>query len=345
MQQNSNQRIVYLDLLRVLATFAVIFQHVSSVEFQNFFALSNNWYFAAVGNSLVRWCVPMFVMISGALFLNPSRDVSYSEILRIRIPRLFIAYVFWTFVYVLIRFAYLGFDGFTVHLFIQRLLNSHFHLWFLPMLMGVYLLIPILRKITQDEKMMHYALVIWVVYIFISFLQYAVGFQVMGHFLSLFKMNIILGYSGYFVFGYYLSKQFFSKRQRVWIYIIGVAGALITIIGTLYFSISRGEGIELFFNNLSVQVAAMAMALFVLFKEKTQKCRKAVLRFVDFARKDLFGIYLTHALWIIVVNTESIRHCCSVLISMPLITIIIFILSLFTTKLMRKIPYLRKVFE
>ena len=345
MQQDSNQRIVYLDLLRVLAIFAMIFQHVSSVEFLDYFALSKNWYIAAVGNSLVRWCVPVFVMISGALFLNPCRSVSYSEILKIRIPRLLIAYVFWTFFYVLIRFAYLGFDSFTLQLFIRRLLNSHFHLWFLPMMMGVYLLIPILRKITQDKKMMHYALAIWVVFVFVSFLQSALGFSVLGHFFSLFKMNIVMGYSGYFILGYFLSKHSFSKRQRVWVFIMGIVGALITISATLYFSILDGEGNEFFFNNLSIQVGAMATAVFVLLKDKARKCGKAVLRFVDFVKKDLFGVYLTHALWIIAINTEPIRHCCSEIITLPLITIVIFVLSLFTTKLLRMIPYLRKVVE
>ena len=96
---------------------------------------------------------------------------------------------------------------------------------------------------------------------------------------------------------------------------------------------------------LNVLVAAMALAVFVFVKEKTPKNGKVISRVVDFVRKDLFGIYLTHALWLPVVNTDTIRHCCSEIITLPVISIVVFILSLFTTKLIRIIPYLRKVVE
>ena len=95
MKQDPNQRVFYLDLLRVFATFAVIFLHVCGSELLAA-SPSRNWYIEVAGSGLVRWCVPVFVMISGALFLVPSRKVTYREILTIRLSRLLIAYVFWT---------------------------------------------------------------------------------------------------------------------------------------------------------------------------------------------------------------------------------------------------------
>ena len=345
MQQNPNQRVVYLDLLRVLATFAVIFLHVSAAEFLDFH-FSKDWYVSLVGDSLVRWCVPVFVMISGALFLRPERNVTYREILRLRVPRLLVAYIFWTVVFVMYGFFMTGFYGFSVkHLIRRSILGSHFHLWFLPMLMGVYLLIPILRKIAQDRKLLRYALVIWMVYIFVGFFQFSEAFKLMKHFYSLFTMNTIVGFAGYFLLGYYLSTHSFSRRQRIWIYLFGICGALVTVFGTYFISTSTGEANGRYFSNLSVQVMAMGTTLFVLIKQLAPKCGNVLLRLNDFVRKDLFGVYLTHALWLPVVNTEAFRHCCSEIITLPLITIIVFILSLFTTKLIRLIPYLRKVVE
>ncbi len=90
----STSRILYLDLLRLLATFGVIFLHVFATGF-NGPIQHHDWYVALVGNSLVRWSVPIFVMISGTLFLNPDKEVSLRSILTKRIPRLLIAYVFW----------------------------------------------------------------------------------------------------------------------------------------------------------------------------------------------------------------------------------------------------------
>lgn len=345
MQQSFNQRILYLDLLRILATFAVIFLHVCSSE--DFFVLSSssNWYITLVDDSLVRWCVPAFVMISGALFLDPNRNITYREILTKRVSRLLIAYIFWTCLYVFNGYFYSGFEGFTISRFLKRSAHSTAHLWFLPMLMGVYFLIPIMRTITRDRKLMKYTLFVWIMFVFISFLQCIELFKELKHFYWLFNMNIIIGFSGYFILGFFLSQQSFSKGQRIWVYIMGVTGALVTIFGTIFMSMSKGYGDELFFDNFSVQVVAMAVSLFVLCKEFAPKTGIVVQRIVGFVRKDLFGIYLIHALWLDFVNTQAIRHCCSVGITLPLITLVVFILSLFTTKLIRMIPYLRKVVE
>ena len=345
MQQNSSTRIVYLDLLRVLATFAVILLHVAASEFYASF-LSINWSVSTVYNSIVRWSVPVFVMISGVLFLNPHKEITYKDILKKRVPRLLLAYVFWVLFYVLYGFILTNFEGFSVLHFIRRtIVSPRVHLWFLPMLMGVYLLIPILRKIAQDIKLLRYALAIWIVFVFVSFFQFAKTFELMTQFYPLFNMNIVLGYSGYFLLGHFLSRNVFSKRQRIWIYLLGIAGALVTIFGTLYISVSNGEANKCYLNNLSLQVVAMAVALFVLVKELAPKCGTFTLKFVDFVRKDLFGIYLTHLLWFPIINTEAFRHCCSEIVTLPLITIIVFLLSLFTTKLIRLIPILRKVVE
>ena len=347
MQNKSNQRIAYLDILRVVATFAVILLHVASVDFRSF-SLSWDWYISTIGDSITRWCVPVFVMISGALFLDPNKEITYKEVLKKRVPRLLLAYVFWTVLYVLYGFLLDDFEGFTLKQLVRRsFVSPHFHLWFLPMLMGVYLLIPILRRIAQDNKLLRYALIIWIVFDFISFFQYVAGgdFKAIKHFYSLFTMNSIVGFSGYYLLGYFLSKHEFAKRQRIWIYLIGMIGALVVINGSIQLSVSMGEAKERYFANMSLQVVSMATAIFVLVKELAFKCGIRRMKFIDFVRKDLFGVYLTHALWLPVVNTETIRHCCSEIVTLPLITIIVFVLSLFTTKLIRLVPVLRKVVE
>ena len=112
-------------------------------------------------------------------------------------------------------------------------------------------------------------------------------------------------------------------------------------------SIKKGEADGRFFANLSIQVAAMSVALFVLVKEIAPKCGKTMLKMIGWIRKDLFGVYLTHLFWleIVGINNFAFRHYCSEIITMPLIAIVVFILSLLTTKLIRLIPFLRKVVE
>ena len=332
-EQRANQRIIYYDLLRIVAIFFVVFRHVFSIEFDKT-PLSKAWCIANAYNSLVPRAVPIFVMISGALLLIPSKKITYREILTVRIPRLLIAYVFWTIVYYFV-FWYQG------EFSLRGLLLSHFHLWFLPMLMGVYLLIPFLRNIAKDNKMMRYALCIWLVFILIRFFRFITAIQLFAHFYSLLDMNIVVGFSGYFLLGYFISQHVFSKKQRIWIYLLGIGATLATFFGSYFYYDSKCE----FFSNFGIQAISMSVALFVLLKELAPRCRTTVLKFIDFIRKDLFGIYLTHALWLPVINTETIRHCCSEIITLPMIAIVVFLLSLITTKLIRLIPGLRKVVE
>lgn len=341
MQQKPEQRVVYLDLLRILATLAVIYLHVVSDEFHDF-SFSWNWYCALTTDSLVRWCVPVFVMISGALFLDQRKSVSYTDILTKYVYRLLFVYVFWTIVYFLLIDNR---EGFSLMQSLKRLLQSHFHLWFLPMLAGVYLLIPLMRKIVLDRKLLFYILVIWAVYVHYSFYPFTAAYKLVDHFSSLFTMNMVIGFCGYFMLGYYLSQHDFRNKQKVLVYVVGIIAFLFTIGGSYYFSRRYGEGNERCFSYLSLHVAAAAVFVFVLVKGIAPKCGTLILRFVEFVRKDLFGIYLIHALWLPVINTYPIRHCCNVLVTMPIISIVIFILSLIATKLIRQIPVLRQVVE
>ena len=348
MQQTSSQRVVYLDLLRLLATFAVILLHVATSEF-SVYASNGDWYVAVVEDSLTRWCVPVFVMISGALFLNPERQMGYRIIFTKYVSRLLIAYVFWTAVYLVwALYFYFDFHVLNNERFSLRktlLAPFNYHLWFLPMLMGIYLLIPVFRKVAQDKKLLQYALMLWLIYILLSFFQFVEGFRLAKYIYQLFSKNNIIGFSGYFLLGYYLSQQSFSKGQKTGIYLCGVLGLLVAIVGTLHISITTGEAEERYFDNLSLQVVAMSAAVFMLVKQLAPRCGKGILKCVEWIRKDLFGIYLTHVIWINVINTESFRHCCSGVITLPLITLMVFLLSLLTTKLIRLVPVLRKVVE
>lgn len=345
MQQTSSQRVVYLDLLRLLATFAVIFLHVATSEF-SVFPIRTDWYISMAYDSLTRWCVPVFVMISGALFLNLDKAISYRSLFKRYIPRLLIAYVFWTiFFFFWALYYYFDFNWNKVSMAAVLQAPFNFHLWFLPMLMGVYLLIPLLRKVAQDKKLMQYVLAIWLVYILFGFLQFVEVFKMAKYFYPLFSKNDIVGFSGYFLLGYCISQQSFPKRKRIIVYLLGALALAVIIVGTICLSMRSDEGEERYFAYLSPQVVVMSMAVFVLVKELAPKCGKVVTKGLEWVRKDLFGVYLTHLIWLNVINTETMRHCCSGAITLPLITLIVFLLSLLTTKLIRLIPFVRKVVE
>lgn len=84
------KRLEFSDLLRALGTIAVIFVHASGDVLYNIskgetFINSNllfNWLSCNFFNSVTRWAVPVFVMISGSMLLNPDKDESVTLFLR-----------------------------------------------------------------------------------------------------------------------------------------------------------------------------------------------------------------------------------------------------------------------
>ncbi len=77
LQPNSDRQIdrtVYFDYLRVVAILAVVFLHVSDSNWYTTDVNGLQWQTFNFFNGITRWGVPVFVMISGSLFLN--REVS-----------------------------------------------------------------------------------------------------------------------------------------------------------------------------------------------------------------------------------------------------------------------------
>lgn len=337
-ETNKSSRVPWLDVLRIVATFAVIMLHVSSLALYSK-NMDYGWYVSVVYDSMVRWAVPVFVMISGSLFLKPEKEVGVRQILRKYIPRLLTAYAFWWMSYSLMRACY---DTAVTGVFTFKMgyFLPHFHLWFLPMLAGVYLLIPFLRIIAEDEFLMKYGLTLWGVWMLFSF-------KLLPEFpqwSKLFVMNQVVGFAGYFLFGRWLSTRVFEKKHCRVVYGAGAVAFGVTIAGMISVNKSIGGGNTDFMNTLTPWVAAMSTAVFMVVKENARNAGRAR-HIVSYVRKDLFGIYLTHGIWLMLLNVPTLRGLCNIAITIPVLTMVIFLLSLYTTKLIRKIPFMHRVVE
>ncbi|MBR4445084.1 MAG: acyltransferase family protein [Solobacterium sp.] len=89
------------DVLRVAATIAVILLHVSAQNWHSTDIHSFEWCVFTIYDGLVRWGVPIFTMISGAIFLN--RDIPIKKIYTKHILRIITAFIFWSAIYALVN--------------------------------------------------------------------------------------------------------------------------------------------------------------------------------------------------------------------------------------------------
>ena len=162
MEQTQPQRIAYFDVLRILATFAVIVLHLSAQHWADTDVYSRAWQAFNLYDSAVRWAVPVFVMISGALFLSGSQSIGH--ILKKNVSRLVTAFIFWSALYAVFM---VNFEGCPTNLILQQFLNGHYHMWFLFMIVGLYLIVPFLRPIVRDEKLLRYFLLLTLIFTFL----------------------------------------------------------------------------------------------------------------------------------------------------------------------------------
>lgn len=342
MEKKEIKRIEYLDLLRIISVFFVIIIHAPAPG-QYWFTLDVDgvlWRILNFYDSISRWSVPMFVMISGALIL--SKEYSIKKIYK-KILKLIIAFLCWALIYAI------AFDkNSNAIIFIKSILTGYYHMWFLIMIIGLYMLVPILKKITESEQLTKYFLIV-------SFTLTTILPQIANH-LALIDNNytdaiskaiisnlgnfkLFLGYTGYFVLGYYLKNTEITKKWRYIIYGLGIIGYLETILLTNLVSNISGKATETYYEFFALNVALEALGIFVFAKYhfKTNK----VLQYLSTL---CLGIYLSH--FVILYKLDSIWNInimsFNPIISVPSISALVFAISLLVSVIISKIPILKK---
>ncbi len=196
---NGRKRIFYLDFIRALAIILVILAHVTRAFFQNLPKGSFSMHFVAPFIDFGVLGVPLFLMISGALLLN--RDYELGDFLKRRYIRVLVPFLFWAIIFPVSRMLFEGQPA-TVTNFISLYFDKDF--WFVWMILGVYLFIPIINSFIKEYGMkgVEYFLLIWAAVMFLNNIGQYPFHQL--------ELSYFAGYLGYFVLGYYLANKKFS---------------------------------------------------------------------------------------------------------------------------------------
>lgn len=346
MKTDSSERILYLDVIRVVAVFCVIIIHVVAQIWNAVPIDSVEFDILNVYDSIVRWSVPAYVMISGALFLNKKRDIKviYSK----NILRMVIAFLVWSTIYALVTCR--GIDLYTL---IITILGGHFHMWFILMLIGLYMMLPILQQISSDLRIVRYILVL--AFIFNSILpwliksMYYFGNQPIISFANVLNsdfifmnVSVVAGYIGYFFAGYYISNIEIKKSVRYIIYILGIVGFVMTFFLTKWYCNSIGIASVEYYSDSAPNVCLSTIAMFVLFKYSFRNLKEN--KVTSYLGKASFGAYLVHAL--IIYGAEKCLTLTGIsfspVASVPFVAVITWILSFAIASILLKIPVVNK---
>jgi len=350
-----SDRVVYLDILRIVATFAVIILHTAASKWYETPVNTFNWQVFNIYDSLVRWCVPIFLMISGVFFLDNTKNISRVNIYRKYIKRIVIALIFWGTMYGLISLLSKSlinneqirlFD--IANIFVKLFFGPPwYHLWFLYLIIVIYMLTPLFRVFISNSKKddIEYLIILFGLFGLLLPAINSVLTKINPRFNISFSIGELTGYIGYFFAGYYFHKYEISKRAKILIYIMGILSAFITIIITAKWSLMTGEPQEFLYGYLLPTTMFEAYALFLLFKERLSsiKFSKRIENNLSIISDCTFGIYLVHDFVnqlysLLNISTTTLNP----VIMIPTMSVITFIISFIITIIIKQIPYINK---
>ncbi|MCL1887337.1 MAG: acyltransferase family protein, partial [Kiritimatiellaeota bacterium] len=233
-------RIPYLDVARVVAVASMVLLHAAMNKVLTLPVASSGWRAGNVYDSMARFCVPLFLMISGALFLRPGKEIPLGRLYGRHILRIATAFVFWSVAYALFatwwRARFYGESSGALG-FLNLCVQGHHHLWFLHVIAGLYMIVPFLKKITADKRLAEYFLLLALVFAVViptlagSLPALALPLQTVAPNVDFaaaapknMQLYFVLGYPFYFVAGVYLHQHTLPPWARRAVYALGAAG-------------------------------------------------------------------------------------------------------------------------
>jgi surface polysaccharide O-acyltransferase-like enzyme len=338
---------VWADVIRIFAIYSVLFIHSSGFLPQQSASTIREWILPLCGFI----GVPLFVMLSGALLLG--KKESYYVFFTKRCTRLLLPWVFWTMVYVLIDYYTNSKQLHSINDWI-RYYHSQFlsRFWFLPMIFGLYLLVPVLnpllRSVKQNETT--YALLFW--FFAFSFLPAIQELARMHIALDSSLLRQVLQHSGLFVLGYLLTRgERKVKTIRFW-FIILFVGMTGTYFGVSVTSLLGNTDHSFFFTLFSPNMLLIIVAIFMLFYTFFQSRQKSMNQqmkiFLVEMSSATFGIYLSHELVTRVFvyyfpEADIYLQTISPLLAVSIRAMFIFLCSFIIIASLRRIPLLKYI--
>lgn len=300
----------------------------------------------------------LFFMISGAL-LMPVKG-SWSEFIRRRVTKVFVPFVIWTLIYAVSYYSDGWINDYTLAMQIRwSWLSFNFWPgWFIPTLMSLYLIMPILSPwiATATRKQFHYVLILWLLSSVLPYLQPIAGFD-----LRYTPLTLMLNAVPYAIIGYYLTcyrnrqpllpsyvvqepvegltmSEARRKTRRIRLVVMY---AMMIVAGVVLPFVLRDAFEQVDVRSISHEWTAtpgVVLSIFyfsLLVRVKT--LGTVVDKVVNFVSRHSFGIYLSHSLFLTVLFP---RYVPEIMDSTILLFIMVFASSLALTYLLRKIPFL-----
>ena len=339
---------IHYDLLRIAAAFSVVMLHSAAQFWYTLDIRSTEWIITNSYNAVFRFGVPIFVMISGAMFLDKNYTLNIKRLYKHNIFRMIVLYAVWSCIYGLYDCRNFDFAAVGIKEIIRELLYGRYHLWFIPMIVGIYMLLPILKSWIEhtDKKSIEYFLLLFLIWkIGKETTQALIITDEVHYVLDLVKLELVCSYVGYFVWGYYLAHVGIGAKLRKIIYGLVIPATAMNIVLGNALSWRAGEPVGDIFDSFGIFTFIIVTAIFLFTLEKGSKSNfsEKTNGIIKEISADTLGVYLIHILLIEALELWGIHTMMiPIAIGVPVMAVFIFVLSLAIAAVLRRIPVVGK---
>lgn len=344
-------RKINIEFIRLFAIVFTIVIHVSNVYIYSFDKISNFNYLTAVFfNSIARICVPLFFMISGIFLLK--QEYGRKKYFQ-RIRKYILILVIWSIIYALIN-NNLNLEKNIFDVILNSIFNANMtsrHLWFMYAIIGIYIALPFIQNMYKNLSMelKNLFLILWIclsglIVIILPLTRAVTGLEINVDY-PIPILNATY-YLGYFISGRILYEKYKdvkgNKRKNILCIVVYLASTLITALSTYFISKINNQVYDsmMWYRSIFIIISAFAIFILIIINENKIK-NKNILKLSRYS----FGIYLIHYIFLIIIKIKFNFINYNALIIIPLISLIIYLLSLVSCIILRKIPIIKKTIE
>lgn len=283
---SAKQRYFWADIIRVLAISLVITVH--AFDFGTGINLAQKSSLLII--IIAKNCIPLFLMLSGALLLPKKEKLSVFFSKRVR--RILLPWLFWAGVFFLLTQSVDWLQPWLMLLQFKSFFINQFT--YLPMILALYLLMPLFKTITQrdDDSLSWYFVMLW--FLGISLLPYLENSLAFPLRVDNGLVRQSINYSGFLFLGHLLAKLKIKKHQFWWLSLLFLS----SVLGS-YCLVQIGPKLRLVYAAYNSPLIIISSgSLFLLVKNWAEKISHSKIVVWKNLLKKLsqasFGVFLVH---------------------------------------------------
>jgi len=339
-----------LDITRIIAVLAVVMIHCSASFVLEYKVFSNEFIYGNLFDSISRIGVPLFLMISGALFLDERKEITLKNILSKNVKNLAIITIAWAVIYSAaynVILPILFNSTINVNNIVQDIINDHYHMWYLYMIMGLYIATPFLKKFVCEKNK---GMVLFFIFISLCFQfltpvinavsKLGLNLSFISEWTDKFHLDFFGGYTTYFIVGWYIVNVGIKQKwKRVIIYLLGI----ISVAAIILYVHFTGDYTDVY-QELGIPVFIYSVSLFLAINNISFNLKENVAKKIVGLSKLTFGVYIIHVM-VLYIFSNLLPYSKYSGIYIVVLFVSVTVVSFLVSYIISKIPILKKLIK